>query len=139
MLVGHRGRAQGLFGGRPLRVQDFAFAICAWLAAYASAGWLASRQLPWVAMALLVLTALPGLWSTRRTWHFLYAILIGLMGVGAEWLATAHGAYRYPACPGVSCLGTTVPALWLGPLYLHAAFLVHRLLGGPHIFSARRP
>lgn len=37
--------------------------------------------------------------------------------------------------PGVTseaCLGTTVPAAWLVPLYVHAALFIHRLLGGRH-------
>jgi hypothetical protein len=138
LFVGHRGRQQGLLGGRPLELRDSLYASGAWLSAYALSGLLASNHLPWLASGALVSTALPGLWSTRRTWLLPYALFVGLCGVSAEWLATASGGYAYPSCPSAVCAGTTVPVAWLGPLYLHAALLVHRLLGGRHWFSRQR-
>ena len=138
LIVGHRGRAQGVLGGRPLEPRDMLYAMTAWLSVYVMSGYLASVELPWVACALLTATAIPGLWATRRTWFLPYALFLATCGVTAEWIATAYGGYRYPACPGASCLGATVPIIWLGPLYLHAALMVHRLLGGRHFFSRRR-
>jgi hypothetical protein len=138
VIVGHRGRRQGVFGGRPLEARDLAFAMTAWISAYVMSGFMASAKAPWIAGGLLAATALPGLWATRRTWFLPYALLIGIAGVLAEWIATASGGYRYPVCPATSCMGTTVPVAWLGPLYLHAALLVHRLLGGRHLLSRAR-
>jgi len=134
LVVGHRGRAQGLFGGRPIDALDFALAMGSWLFAYTLTGTLGAPPSegagPWVAAAVLWAWAAPDLWAARRTWLFIFVLLVASMGVAFEWTATATGAFVYPVCPSTACLGTTVPALWLFPLYVHAALCIHRLLGG---------
>lgn len=139
VVVGHRGRAQGLFGGRPLSAKDFLFAFCSWIAAYTLTGWLGSLGgiWPFVAAGILMVWAAPDLWAARRTWMPLFAALVATLGVGFEWTATAGGAFAYPVCPAPECLGTTVPALWLLALYVHAALYVHRMLGGRYLFDGR--
>lgn len=137
LVVGHRGRSQGLFGGKPISWADFALSMGSWIAAYTVTGILgapgnSTGWTPWLAMALLWAWAAPDLWSARRTWLFVFVLLVAALGVGFEWTATSNGAFSYPVCPSEACLGTTVPALWLAPLYVHAALFIHRLLGGRH-------
>ncbi len=134
-VVGHRGRAQGLFGGRPLSFADLVFAHGSWIFAYCVTGYLGAPErthgvLPWVCAAVLAVWAAPDLWAARRTWLPLYAFLLACLGVGFEWTATRHGAFVYPICPSAPCLGASVPVVWLSMLYVHAALYVHRMLGG---------
>ncbi len=140
LVVGHRGRAQGLFGGRPLAPLDLIFAHSSWIAAYVVSGYLGAPErangiLPFVCAAVLLLWAAPDLWAARRTWLPLYAVLLGIFGTGFEWLATRGGGFAYPVCPSAACLGASVPAVWLFCLYIHAALYVHRMLGGRHVLS----
>ncbi|MGQ0508527.1 MAG: hypothetical protein ACT4TC_24780 [Myxococcaceae bacterium] len=140
LVVGHRGRAQGLFGGRPLSLLDIVFAHASWISVYSVSGYLGAPERahgswPWIAAAFLGVSALPDLWQARRTWLPLFAVLLGIFGTGFEWTATSYGGFAYPVCPAAACLGTTVPAAWLFVLYIHAALYVHRMLGGRHAFS----
>ena len=140
LVVGHRGRSQGFFGGKPISLRDLAFAHGSWISAYVISGYLGSPShthgvLPWASAILLGLWALPDLWAARRTWMPLYALALALLGVAFEWTATHQGGFAYPVCPSPACLGATVPVVWLGLLYVHAALYVHRMLGGKYLFK----
>lgn len=137
VIVGHRGRSQGVFGGRPITLLEFGLAVASWIVAYTISGVLGASasvrpELPWVGALILLLWALPDLWAARRTRLPLYAAFVAVLGVGFEAAATTTGGFVYPVCPGPECLGTTVPAAWLGLLYVHAALFVHRMMGGRH-------
>ena len=143
LVIGHGDGAQGLFGGRPLKALELVAAKISWIGIYIFAGFLGAPShtqswLPFVGGVLLFVLALPDLWAERHTRLPLYAVLVVIIGVGAEWFATSHNAYVYPVCSSAVCLGSTVPLVWLAPLYLHAALLVHRLLGGRHFVLHRR-
>jgi hypothetical protein len=140
VVVGHRSHQQGLFGGRPLNKREVTYATLSWVGVYFVSGVCGSPlsgqpALPWLGAFFLAATAFPDLWMMRKTWLPLYALLVALTGVSFEWFATSHGAFAYPVCPSPVCLFTTVPALWLGFLYVHAALWVHRMLGGRHVFT----
>ncbi|HVE86212.1 MAG TPA: hypothetical protein VND93_25320 [Myxococcales bacterium] len=141
LVVGHHRGRQGVLGGRPLRVIDFAAALGFWMAAYQGSALLGAPERtrtawPYALAGGLVAWAIPPLWRGRRSALPMYAALVAVLGTGFEWMATRSGGFAYPVCPSHACLGATVPLVWLPALYLHAALFVHRMMGGTR--AARR-
>jgi len=137
VVVGLRKGSDALLGGADRSPAEVAYAITALLAAYAVTALAAGNGRghgwgPFIGAAILGAWAAPSYWRLRWTRVPIYGALVIALGCSFEWVVTSQGGFVYPVCPNVSCLGTTVPMLWLPLLYAHVALFFHRLAGGPH-------